>query len=98
MASFTKGKWKLVSGKFLTSTINPENSPMPKVFDIEFGNSEYYSAEERANARLIESAPDLYRLLVYVINNCDILDKDVEREINSVLDYVDGMKGGETCQ
>ncbi len=95
MPCFTPGKWKVVS-RYITSEIQRENSSVPTIANVDFDHSDYAFEEDHANARLIETAPDLYRLLVYVINNCDIWDKDVEREINSVLDYVDGVKGGET--
>ena len=90
MPDFTKGIW----GYFLNteqtySVITPDDKMIAEVLTEDAGRT-----EAEANARLIASAPEMYKILCNICDQlCDVdLDTDTEDDIRVILARIDGKE------
>ena len=98
--SFTPGPWHVSNGKDVLAAlgapnadgVRTESNDAWQVADCEHfmsyvGGYEYElsSAEQRANARLIAAAPDLYEALAYAVDNHDFDSAEFDRMARAAL-------------
>ena len=64
MSEFTKGEWKVVQGAGVDEfDVISEDAPLHNCICVLFGYPTSRWDEQKANARLIAVAPEMYRLL-----------------------------------
>ena len=101
MPEFTKGKWEAgkVEGKNQWLIISDRDTEKENVIAEIHNVYEIIAprrmnalpAETEANARLIASAPDMYKILSVIwdmLSEVD-LDADIEDDIHEILKYID---------
>lgn len=100
MSKFTGGEWKVIQGAGLDEldVISEDKKDICCLFSYSISRWE----EQKANARLIAAAPEMYRLLKEVLmlkeelmptSDCGgILSFSREMKIRAVLDSIDGKE------
>lgn len=88
-ADFTGGKWEKYDNR-----VYAKFDVLPKHCIYKYRVAKVYGDDETeisANARLIASAPEMYRLLLDVVRNEDIY-RFTEERIEALIDYIDGKE------
>ena len=93
MSKFTEGTWDYVKNVDETYTVYSDRPAPGQSRSI----GEVYAEgrdEAEANARLIAAAPDMYRILCAVQEQCREVDlgSDIECDIWEVLCYIEGRE------
>ena len=92
MTEFTSGEWVADD---LTETVNTVSDDARTICIITTNDAEDFSNEDRANARLIAAAPEMYRLLKSVANYKPDFVWDVVFHAQELLARIDGEEAEE---
>ena len=65
MQKFTPGPWRTIDGDSVVNVVGPEGQPIAATTSKAY--YERHDAEDKANARLISAAPELYEALSAVV-------------------------------
>ena len=84
MPKFTQGKWE-ISDDGCIEIYDEKGLLVTGIAEV----AEYYTCDGQANARLIASAPEMYRWLLEVLGN-EKIHKPTERAIEKLLARIDG--------
>ena len=91
MSNFTKGKWDVIHGAGIDELdVISENK---RNICCLFGYSVSRWNEQKANARLIAAAPDMYEELIFAmaaLRDGDVCDKKRADKIEALLARIDG--------
>lgn len=80
--NITKGNWYAVENDYYID-IKVDGNPIAQVIKNEFVDTDKNTM--RANAKLMECAPEMYDYLLHMIEHDVINDPSIEREVKSLL-------------
>ena len=84
---FTKGEWKVSNAYFDVDILHEH----PAVWSGGYGVAQMCDlAESTANANLIAAAPEMYRVLKFLVENDSINDSSIDKEVLNLLSIARG--------